>query len=210
MKIGIIGAGMVGGSLAAGWAHHDHDLVIGVRNASDPRHRKLVDACRGQASLGTVRDAATFGPVVALATPWISTEDALQAAGDLSGRILLDCTNPFSHDASGLLLGRDGSGGEQVARWAPGARVVKIFNSTGHGNMVDPLYPEGAATMLYCGDDNEAKALASELAADLGFEPIDAGPLVKARLLEPLALLWLTLAFERDLGTNLAFKVIRR
>jgi predicted dinucleotide-binding enzyme len=87
--------------------------------------------------------------------------------------------------------------------------VVKIFNTTGYNNMANPVYPDGAATMFYCGDDAGAKATAHRLAADLGFDPVDAGPLRQARLLEPLALLWISLAVH-GAGRDIAFRLMRR
>jgi predicted dinucleotide-binding enzyme len=97
-----------------------------------------------------------------------------------------------------------------VATWAPGARVVKVFNTTGANNMANPDFGGIAATMFYCGDDAEAKAAAARLAADLGFDPVDAGNLEQARLLEPLALLWIRLAYVQKQGREIAFKLLRR
>jgi 8-hydroxy-5-deazaflavin:NADPH oxidoreductase len=87
---------------------------------------------------------------------------------------------------------------------------VKIFNSTGAGNMADPHYGGDRATMLYCGDDAEAKKVAAQLAADLGFEPVDAGALSAAYLLEHAAMLWIHLAYGAGLGRNIAFKLMKR
>src|SRR5205814_267144 len=134
----------------------------------------------------------------------------LAAAGDLKGKVLLDCTNPLTRDLSGLEVSGTTSGGEFVAAHAPGARVVKIFNTTGAGNMADPRYGGSGITMLYAGDDAQAKATAARLARDLGFEPIDLGPLTASRLLEPLALAWITLAFRGQLGPDFALTVVRR
>ena len=109
----------------------------------------------------------------------------LRSAGDLGGKILLDCT------LEGRPLrphGRYTPGAEHVAAWAPGARVVKIFNTTGFSNMASPEYREGRSMMLYCGDDASVKQVAAQLAAELGFEPYDVGALTEARLLEPFAL----------------------
>jgi len=157
-----------------------------------------------------VAGAAAFGEVILLATPWSGTEQALRSAGNLSGKIVLDATNPLKADLSGLALGHTTSGGEQVAAWAAGAKVVKIFNTTGFGNMENPKYRDTTATMFYCGDDEAAKAAGARLAADLGFEPVDAGPLAQARTLEPLALLWISLAYFQKQGPNIAFKLLRR
>src|SRR5207248_6974415 len=148
------------------------------------------------------------GEVIVLSVPWPAAHEALRNCGDLTGKVLLDCTNPLTADLN-LDIGQTTSGGEMVGTWASGARVVKIFNTTGYNNMANPRYPEGAATMLYAGDDPEAKQIAAQLAADLGFDPIDAGRLIEARLLEPLAALWIHLAVFQRLGTNFAFRLMR-
>jgi predicted dinucleotide-binding enzyme len=183
--------------------------MFGVRNPGEPKVAELL-ADAEKARAGSVAEAAAFGEVVVLATPWGGTRDALQQAGDLSGKILLDCTNPLKPDLSGLDVPPGSSASEQIAGWAPGARVVKIFNTTGFNNMADPIYGEEPATMFYCGDDAEAKAVAAGLAADLGFDPADAGPLDEAPLLESLALLWIHLAYRQKLGRDIAFKLMRR
>jgi predicted dinucleotide-binding enzyme len=210
MKIAIIGAGNVGGTLGKGWAARNHEIVFGARNPADTKLKELLTATRGRAKATTVKEACAAAEVVALTVPWEAAEDALKSAGDLRGKILLDCTNPLESDLSGLTHGYTTSGGEQVSSWAPGARVVKIFNTTGFANMAKPVYAEGASMMLYCGDDAEAKKTASKLAADLGFEPYDVGPLKEARLLEPLALTWIHLALFQKMGTGFAFRLIRR
>jgi predicted dinucleotide-binding enzyme len=87
---------------------------------------------------------------------------------------------------------------------------LKIFNTTGAPNMADPRYASGAVTMLYCGDDAGAKAIAAQLATDLGFAPVDAGALREARFLEPFALVWIHLAIFQKLGTGFAFNLVRR
>ena len=112
-----------------------------------------------------------------LAVPWIAVPDALAAAGNLAGKVLLDCTNPLSADISSLVVAGSTSGGEQVAAMAPGARVVKIFNTTGSSNMLAPRYGETPITMFYAGDDDAAKETAAALSRDVGFEPVDAGGL---------------------------------
>ena len=210
MKIGILGVGNVGGALGRGWARAGHEVRFGVRKASDPKVSRLVEEAGGGAAAVAVAEAAAWGEVVTLAVPWSACEEVLAAAGDLSGKVLLDCTNPLARDLSGLVVGADASAGERVAAWAAGARVVKIFNTTGAGNMADPRYGDEATTMLYCGDDPAAKETAAGLAADLGFDPVDAGPLVRARLLEPFALLWISLAYGQGRGPNIAWKLLAR
>lgn len=210
MKIAIIGAGNVGGTLGKGWAKAGHEVVFGVRDTADPKLKALLATADGKARAASVKDAATSADVIALTVPWGAAQDALKSAGNLNGKILLDCTNPLKPDLSGLTHGFATSGGEQVAAWAAGARVVKIFNTTGAGNMGKPVYAEGPTVMLYCGDDPAAKRTAAQLAADLGFEPYDVGPLHEARLLEPFALTWIHLAVFQKLGTNFAFRLVKR
>lgn len=207
MKIGIIGAGNVGGALGRGWVRAGHAVTFGVRDAADPKVAKLREAGARAAS---VAEAAKGAEVVVLATPWEATEDAMREAGDLAGKIVFDCTNPLLPQLAGLAHGDDTSGAEMVAGWATGARVVKVFNTTGANNMANPDFHGMAATMFYCGDDGEAKAAAHRLAADLGFDPVDAGALDQARLLEPLALLWIRLAYVQKQGRDIAFKLMKR
>ena len=210
MKIGVIGSGNVGGTLGKRWAQKGHSVMFGVRDASDPKLVALLKQAGPNARSGSVPEAANFGKVVVFAIPWQAMQDAVRAAGNLSGKIVIDCANPLKADYSGLDVGLTTSGGEQVATWARGARVVKIFNTTGANNMEDPAYPPGPTTMFYCGDDAHAKKAAAQLAGDLGFEPVDAGELAIARLLEPFAMLWIHLALRQGMGRDFAFNLVRR
>jgi hypothetical protein len=157
-----------------------------------------------------VPDAAGSAEVVVLATPWEGTEAALLATGPCEGKVVVDCTNPILPGMAGLAVGTTESAAEQVAKRVPGARVVKAFNTTGSGNMERPRYGEHHLTMLLCGDDPAAKGVVSGLAEDLGFAPVDAGSLVAARYLEPLAMLWVHLAYQQGLGPDIAFQLLRR
>jgi hypothetical protein len=210
MRIGIIGAGSVGGTLGQGWAKKGHEVLFGVRDPADPKVQKVLADAGKAASAGSVAEAGGFGEVLVLATPWEATEDALRQAGDLDGKIVFDCTNPLKPGLAGVEVPAAGSAGQQVAAWAPGARVVKVFNTTGFNNMADPDYGGQGSSMFYCGNDKEAKAVAHRLAQDLGFDPVDAGPLSNAGLLESLAMLWIWLAYPGGQGRDIAFKLLRR
>ncbi len=198
MRIGILGAGNVGGTLGRRWASKGHEVRFGARRP---------DA--GEVALAR---AAAESDLVVLAVPWVAAREAIEAAGDLTGKILIDATNPLGPDGltKGLVIGHTSSAAEQVAAWARGARVVKAFNTTGWQNMADPGYGASAAAMFVCGDDGAANGAVVALAAELGFEALDAGPLRVARLLEPLAMLWIHLAVFRGLGTSFAFGLLRR
>jgi Predicted dinucleotide-binding enzymes len=208
MNIGILGGGNVGGTLGAGWASHDHEVLFGVRDPAAADMQAVLRRSGGHAKAGSAADAAAFAEVIVNALPWDAAKTVLPSL-NLKGKILLDVTNPFLPGLDGLEVGTTTSGGELVAKWAAGARVVKIFNTTGFGNMANPVYRGVPLPMLYCGDDPGAKATASELAAAIGFTPMDAGALSNARLLEPLALLWVRLAIG-GLGLDFAFQIVKR
>lgn len=210
MNIAIFGAGNVGGALGKGWAAKGHSVYFGVPDPQSDKVRALVKSIGGNARAGSVQNAAANAEVIVLAVPFAAARDAISAAGKLAGKIVIDCTNPLQPDLSGLLIGHDTSAGEQVAQWAAGARVVKAFNTTGAGNMANTHYRNEGITMCVAGDDASAKSTVVKLAQDLGFEPLDAGPLKNARLLEPFAMLWIYLAVKQGLGPNIAFKLLRR
>lgn len=210
MKLGIIGTGNVGGTLGKAWASQGHQVMFGVRDPHNPKVQALLEAIGARASTGTVAKAAASAEVVILAVPWTAAQEAIRSAGDLSAKILVDCTNPLLPGTSSLAVGHTTSAAEQIAGWAEGASVVKTFNSTGSVNMVDPRYGSQPASMFLCGDDSKAKSVVARLGEEIGFEMIDAGPLANARLLEPLAMLWISLAYRQGLGPNIAFKLLRR
>jgi hypothetical protein len=206
MRIAIVGAGRVGTTLGQGWMRCGHQVTYGVRDPSAARSR---DLARDGAKVAPSGRAVEQSEVVLLATPWAATPEVLRSLGDLGGRTLLDATNPIGPGLAPA-LGRDASGGELVQQWAPTARVVKVFNTTGAENMASPRFGDLPATMLYCGDDAGACGVAARLAADLGFDAVGAGPLRSARLLEPFALLWIQLAMAQGMGRGIAFRLLRR
>lgn len=161
------------------------------------------------ASLGSVQDAARSEAIL-LAVHWCDVPDALKAAGDLNGKVLLDCTNPVNAGFTELTMGHDTSAGEVIAKMEPQVRVVKIFNTNGAKNMADASYGAHRVTMFYAGNDAAANHVAAGLASDIGFEPIELGPLKCARLLEPLAMTWIILARHRGFGRDFAIDVLRR
>ncbi|MBV8929551.1 MAG: NAD(P)-binding domain-containing protein [Mycobacteriaceae bacterium] len=202
MKIAVIGAGSVGGTLGNAWGRRGHDVTYGVRSPNDEKYVALGDV--------TTNDRAAAGAdVVVLATPWQATEEAVQSCGDLTGKVVVDCTNPLTPDATGLEVGHTSSGAEQVAGWAPGARVCKAMNQIGAPMMDAPQLP-GTPVMFVCGDDDAAKEVTAGLVRELGFEVVDGGDLAVARLLEPYALIWIHLALRRGFGTNWGFGLLRR
>jgi predicted dinucleotide-binding enzyme len=206
MTIVIVGSGNVGQALAAGWRRAGHDVVLAVRDPAGDKTKKL--NAEGYKTVA-LKDAAQHGDVVLLAVPWPEIENAIGALGSLSGKIVVDATNPLNANLD-LALGFDDSAGETVARLAKGARVVKAFNTTGAENMAKAGDFKPKAMMPVAGDDADAKKNVMKLASDLGFEAVDAGPLVASRYLEPLAVLWIKRAYSGTASLTFAFALTNR
>jgi len=206
MNIVIVGAGNVGRALAAGWRRAGHKVTLAVRNPDDG---KTADLRREGFAVVALDAAANAGEVIVLAVPWNAMRAAIQALGPLAGKIIVDATNPLTANFE-LAVGHTDSAGETVARASPGARVVKAFNTTGANNMADSRYGGGKLMMPIAGDDAAAKQTVMELASDLGFEPVDAGPLAMSRYIEPMAMVWIKLAIVQKQGRDFGFALLRR
>lgn len=209
MKIAIIGTGQVAAALGRRWANKGHIVTFASREPGAERVLALLEGAGPNASAARVADAAARSSVIVLAVPFTAARERVEMAGDLSGKIVIDCTNPI---APGLrpMFDAGTSGAEQIAARVPRARFVKAFNTTGAENMADPVYDGQPSTMFVCGDDAMAKGAATQLAEELGFEVIDAGGLTAARHLENLALLWIHLANVVGYGRDIAFRLLRR
>ena len=209
MKIAVIGAGNVGGALGSGWAKAGHTIVFGVRDVNKPDLKAL--CARLGATAAPSASAAQQGDIVVLALPWNVAENAVKSLGDLKGKIVIDSMNPLAmkDGALGLERGYTTSGGEAVATWLPGAKVVKTFNQVGAEMMMAGDRFEKRPVMFLAGDDESAKSTVAQLVSELRFEALDAGGLKQARILEPFAMVWINQALFRGLGRNWAFGVMR-
>ncbi len=210
MKIAIIGTGGVGTALGTRWSQAGHSVTFGSRLPESEKVLELLEKCAAGTKAATPREAIAGADVILLAVPWPAAKASIAELGNLAGRVLIDCANPLTADFSGIELGHSTSAAEEIARWAAGARVVKAFNSASVRVMNDPMFGDYRATMFYCGDDPAAKELVKELIVTLDFDPVDAGPLASARYLEPLAMLYIHLAFKQGWGSNCAFKMLKR
>jgi predicted dinucleotide-binding enzyme len=210
LKIAILGTGGVGGALGSRWGQAGHAVVYGSRTPQSEKAAQLVARSGREAACHSPCDAIDGAEVILFAVPWPAARETLAQLGDLTGRVLIDCTNPLLSDMSGIELGHVISAGEQIAAWAPGAHVVKAFNTASVKVMLNPQFGEHRATMFYCGDNAAAKLTARQLIDNVGFEPVDAGSLSSSRYLEPLAMLYIHLAFRQGFGSNCAFKIMRR
>jgi 8-hydroxy-5-deazaflavin:NADPH oxidoreductase len=213
MKVGVIGSGIVGQVLAAGFLKHGHQAMLGTRDPGKPEVKKWVAATPG-AQAGTFADTAKFGELIVLATAGNVAENALELAGieNLTGKTIMDACNPIA-DAppqQGVLsyfTGPNESLGERVQAKAPKAHVVKAFNSVGNALMINPQLQQGTPTMFYCGNDASAKAQVADVIRQFGWEPYDCGGIVASRAIEPLCVLWCLPGFLRN-EWNHAFKLL--
>src|SRR5579859_1185827 len=202
MKIGIIGSGNMGGSLGKLWSSMGHQVMFSF--TEDPEALAEAAASAGGRA-GTAVDAAQFGDVVLVAVPWAAIDIALKdAAPALAGKVVISCNNPLKPDLSGLLLGTDTSGAEEVARLAPTAKVVEVLFPFAQQLQSDKLQnSKQRPTQFCCGDDVDAKRVVASLISELGLDPVDAGPLTSARFLEPVGMLMVQLAYRQGMGVNI-------
>ena len=192
MRIGIIGKGRVGTALATGWAQAVH--IVRVAGRTD------------------IAEVAAGADVIVRAVPFAALGAVIGSLAPATGKIVIDCTNPISMGAEGLglSLGHTTSGAEEVQTRLPEARVIKTLNQVGAEVMADTGGFPHPPVQFLAGDDTAAKDTATALLSDLGFEPLDAGGLSQARLLEPFALVWINQAMARQKGRDWAFGAMPR
>ena len=210
MNIGIIGAGNIGTGIGKRLAAKGHQILVSFARTQD-KLEAAAQAIGGGARHGSPAEAARFGDVVIVATPWGVTLEAIQGvAGDLVGKVVWDTTNPLKADMSGLEIGTTTSAGEEIARAAPGARVVKAvppFAEVLHSSTTQ--VGGGTPGVFVCGDDMEARRLLLGLVAEIGADGVDAGPLQLARYTEPLGMLLVQLAYAQGMGARICTALLR-
>jgi predicted dinucleotide-binding enzyme len=211
-KIGIIGSGIVGQTLANGFVKHGYDAMIGTNT---PAKREELKA-KTRASVGSFEEAATFGEIVVLATKGTAAEAALKAAGlaNLANKTVIDTTNPIADSApvNGVLqyfTSLNESLMERLQRLAVEARFVKAFSCVGNAFMVNPDFNGEKPTMFICGNDDGAKSDVKTILDQFGFDVADMGGVEGARAIEPLCILWCIPGFLNNSWTH-AFKLLKR
>lgn len=208
MRIGILGSGLMGGKLGTLFARAGHEVVFSYARS----HEKLEELARrseGKSRAGTPREAAENADALILAVHWSRMDDVLGRAGDLSEKVILNCSLPMDAGNTALVVGHTISGAEELAHRYPSARFVSAFNTIPSEVFFDVFAARNKGqgpSLVYCGDDAPAKELAAGLIRDVGFEPVDAGPLKIARYTEPFALLVGQLAYEGTGGPELAYR----
>ena len=208
MRVGILGSGLMGGKLGTIWARAGHEVVFSYAR-SEEKLKKLAREAKGMARAGTPREAAQDADALLLAVHWLRIDDVLKQAGDLSGKVIVTCSLPMSADDTDLVIAHTSSGAEELAKKVPKAHVVSAFGTVPSEVLFDVYEAKrktGRPSLLYCGDDKKAKAVAVELIRDTGFDPVDAGPLRIARYTEPFTLLIARLAYEGKGGPELAYR----
>ena len=209
MKITVIGAGNMGSAFVTQLVRAGHQVSVTARNSA--KAAQLAAANTG-ASAVDISGAATGADAVILATGYADAAGALQAAGDLKGKVVIDITNPLTADYMGLTIGHTTSAAEEIAKGVPGAEVVKAFNTVFAQVLADgPDFGNGRKVEVFVASDSErAKQTASAIAESIGFAVVDAGGLKNARYLEPLAGLNIYLGYGAGLGTAIAPTWIRK
>jgi predicted dinucleotide-binding enzyme len=212
MRIGILGSGLMGGKLGTIFARAGHDVVFSYSH-SDTKLKRLARDAGARARAGTPAEAVRDADTVLLAVHWSRTNDVLKKAGDLSGKVIVTCSLPMNTADTKLVVANTSSGAEALAKRVRTAEVVSAFGTVPSEVLFDVFRTKRRRrrrpSLMYCGDDKDAKDVAARLIRDVGFEPVDAGPLRIARYLEPFTIAIAQLAYEGDGGPRIAYRIER-
>lgn len=211
MRIAILGSGLMGGKLGTLFALAGHEVTFSFARSVEKLEDLAAKAGHG-ARAGSPAQAVKGAKVVLLAVHWSRVDDVLRLAGDLSGKTVVSCTLPMTNDDSDLAVGHTWSGAEKLAGKLPAAQVVSAFSTTPSEVLFGVFRAKGKErppTLLYCGNDDNAKATTAGLISDLGFEPLDAGDLRTARYLEPFSLLVAQIAYDGRGSEEVSYRVDR-
>jgi predicted dinucleotide-binding enzyme len=201
----------MGGKLGTIFAWAGHEVVFSYSRKPEKLKRLAQDG-GGNARAGTPREAAEDADALLLAVHWTQLDDVLKQAGNLSGKVVVTCSLPMNADDTGLVIAGTSSGAEAVAKKLPQAHVVAAFGTIPSEVLFGVFKTKGKGerpSLVYYGDHQGAKDVAAELIRDVGFEPVDAGPLRIARYAEPFTLLIAQLAYEGEGGPELAYRFER-
>ena len=201
----------MGGKLGILFARAGHEVVFSYSRRYE-KLEELAREARGGARAGSPLEAALEADAILLAVHWSRLDEVLSQAGDLSGKIIVSCCVPLNIENTELVVAHTSSGAEVIANKIPGARIVAAFQAVPSEVFFDVFEARQSATrpsLVYCGDDANSKAIAAQLIRDVGFDPVDAGPLRIARYTEPFAMLIAQLAYEGPGGPELAYRFER-
>jgi len=212
MRIGILGSGLMGGKLGTMFARAGHDVVFSY-SRSERKLKRLAREAHGHARAATPREAALHADALLLAVHWSRVDAVSKQAGDLSGKVIVTCSLPMNANDTALAVAHTSSGAETLAKKVRKAHVVSAFSTVPSEVLFDVFGRKRRTrrrpSLLFCGDDHHAKKIAARLIRDVGFEPVDAGPLRVARYLEPFSLAVAQLAYEGNEGPEIAYRIER-
>jgi predicted dinucleotide-binding enzyme len=203
MQLAILGTGNIGGNLGQVLAAKGHQIYYGARNPASPKTRAALATSGAEAKAVSIAEAVAACPVVFVAVQWEAVPEVLAQAGDLNGKIVVDCTNNVRRQ-----------GGESIASverfkvMASTARIVKAFNAIAAETILKPHFGKLAASLFFCGADEAARTTVKRLGEEIGFQMVDLGGLENIGLLEQLMAVWSTLAYGQQMGRRLAWHIL--
>jgi hypothetical protein len=211
MRVAILGSGLMGAKLGALFARAGHEVAFSYARSPD-KLATLAREAGAKARAATPGEAVEGAEAVLLAVHWDNVDDVVNQAGDLAGKVVVTCSLPMNAANTELVIGRTSSGAETLAKKLRKASVVSAFNTVPSEVLFEVFARRHRLvrpSLVHCGDDPAAKRVAAQLIRDIGFDPIDAGPLRIARYSEPFALLVAELAYEGEAGPELAYRFER-
>jgi predicted dinucleotide-binding enzyme len=202
--IAVLGAGNIGGKLGRKWITAGHEVIFGVSDPNGKNAQTLRNDLGDKAKIGSLADALSTNPdVVQLALPGAAVDTIITTyAKQLDGRIILDATNRMGSATMNSF--------SVLQEQTPNAQPFRAFNTYGGVNFENPQFPQGTASLFFCGPDGAARTKVEQLITDVGLEPIYVGGVDQVNVVDGVAQLWLTLAFGQKRGPNFAFKILTR
>ena len=204
IKIAVLGAGHIGGTLGSKWVATGHEVAFGVNNPGGENARKLRGELGDRATIGTIADALATNPeVVVMAIPGKTMDATIaQYASQLDGKIVIDAANNIGASAPNSFAA--------LQQHTPHARIYRAFNTLGWENFANPLFDGTPADLFYCGTDGASRATVEQLISDIGLRPISLGGVEQVGVVDSVLGLWFALAIGQGKGRHLAFKALTR
>jgi predicted dinucleotide-binding enzyme len=209
--VAVIGTGMVGSAIGPRMARLGFTVIYGSRDPDRERiHRLVKQTGGGSAGMPSV-DAMRLADIIMLAIPWEAVEPLIRNSSNLSGKLIIDITNPMALGEDGYYYHPlDTAGAMLIAEWSRGARVVKAFNTVSSFALADPAAADGLVTVPVAADDHDAKCRVMSIARQLGYETSDAGPLRHAKVLEDMTIVYMVAFSHGTIATESSEMYLRK
>jgi hypothetical protein len=202
MKIGILGAKIIGSTLGRKWAKAGHQIMFGVRNTQNPEVLSLAKSLGQAVTIGTTAEAISFGDVVVFAIPGQAMDEAIVANSNiLNGKIIIDSANKMGGGVMNSI--------ETFRSHTPNAKVYRAFNNLGWENFETPTINGIQVDLFYCGNGGESHHKVKELIENIGLNPVYLGDSSQVNLVDTIGSLWFALAYGQSMGRHVALKVLR-